>query len=171
MFIELHWHLGLVLLPFRVGEHVYSPHWSTVGIIKQTWRWVLHLLLINTTIQPFNISSPARQNFQKPDPTYQPLNSMSIDWCRTPKMNAIAAKISWIRTHPILSSFLLMLRLSWAVTTSSLIFTLIIQCFIVLKFIVFKDNIRTKSEPVVFLCYISWKVVYLSNWYPLDRST
>ena len=38
-------------------------------------------------------------------------------------------------------------------TTSSLAFTLIIQCFIVLKLIVFKGNIRTKSEPVVRLCF------------------
>jgi hypothetical protein len=54
----------------------------------------------------------------------------------------------WVSTH-YQDKLQLMLRLSWAVRISSLAFTLIIQCFIVLKLIIFKGNIRTKSEPVV----------------------
>jgi hypothetical protein len=37
---------------------------------------------------------------------------------------------------------------------SFLVFTLIIQCFIVLKLVVFKGNIWTKSAPVVQLRFL-----------------
>jgi hypothetical protein len=41
----------------------------------------------------------------------------------------------------------------------SLVFTLIIQCFIVLKLIVFKGNIRTKSGPVDQLYFLPDDVI------------
>ena len=85
---------------------------------------------------------------------------MDLHMCNpvAPRLPGSALKVpwwwvGWVPTYYQVK-LQLMLRLSWAVTISFLVFTLIIQCFIVLKLIVFKGNIRTKSEPVVRLCFL-----------------